>query len=352
MSCGSVQAQPQQKTSVAAISYLNHALNVMQQNSLRRKSIDWVKLRQETVDQASGAEGPADTYEAIRFALQQLGDHHSFLQLSSPELQAKDKEARERRHDANSLSGPGEKWPPSPYIDRQNPSGSIQEIAGATIASVVVPGLFNPDDGQMHVYAEALGKTIAKLAEKHPTGWIIDLRGNLGGNMWPMLAGIGPLEGTGVLGSYIDADGNKDTWFYGADGAGAQLHTGGRKILCWTPSEPAIFKTPQIVAVLIDHGTASSGEAIAVSFQGRPLSRTFGRPTHGQTTANEGFVLEDGANLVLTTSVEADRNGKRYLDGLDPDVKLPEQAHLPALGEIDPMTGSAVTWIKSVSGRY
>lgn len=351
MFCGNVQAQPEQQTSGAAISYLNHALDVMQQNSLHRKSIDWPKLRPEAVDQATGAQSPADTYEAIRFALQKLGDHHSFLQLSSPALQAKDKEARERRHDVKSPSGPGEKWPPSPYIDRRNPSGSIQEIAGTRIASIVVPGLFNPDDGQMHVYADELGKTIAKLAAKRPTGWIIDLRGNLGGNMWPMLAGIGTLEGTGILGSYIDADNNKDTWFYDTDGSGAHLHTGGRTILCWIPSQPISFKTPQIVAVLIDHGTASSGEAIAVSFQGRPLSRSFGRPTHGQTTSNDGFMLEDGANLVLTTSVEADRTGKLYPDGVNPDVELPEQSHLPTPGQIDPMTASAAEWIKSMAGH-
>lgn len=351
MCCGNVLAQPEQPTSGAAMSYLNHALDVMQQNSLHRKSIDWVKLRQETLDQAAGSQSSADTYEAIRSALQKLGDHHSFLQLSSAELQAKDKEARERRHDLRTPSGPGEKWPPSPYIDRRIPGGSIQEIAGAKIASVVVPLLTNPDDGQMHVYADTLGKTIAALAEKHPAGWIIDLRGNLGGNMWPMLAGVGPLEGPGVLGSYVDADNNKDTWFYEADGAGAHMHTGGRTILCWVPSQPVSFKTPPIVAVLIDHGTASSGEAIAVSFQGRPLSKSFGRFTHGQTTSNDGFLLEDGANLVLTTGVEADRTGKIYLDGINPDVELPEESHLPNAGTVDPMTAAAAAWIISVAGQ-
>ncbi len=239
----------------------------MQQNSLHRKSIDWMKLRQETLAQATGAQTSADTYEAIRSALQRLGDHHSFLQLSSPELQAKDKQARERRHDVNTSSVPSEKWPPSPYIERRTPCGSMQEIAGASIASVVVPVLVNPDDSQMHVYADTLGKIIATLADKHPTGWMIDLRGNLGGNMWPMLAGVGPLEGTGILGAYIDADNNRDTWFFDTDGAGALTHDGKRTILCWIPSQPISFITPQIVAVLMDHGTASSGEAIAFRFK-------------------------------------------------------------------------------------
>jgi len=350
MYCGSILAEPEQQASGVAISYVNHALDVMQQNSLHRKSINWPKLRQETLDQAAGSQIPPDTYDAIRFALRKLNDHHSFLQLS-PELQAKEKEARARRM-TKPVTEPGsEKWPPSPYIDRRTPGGSIQEIAGARIATIVVPGLFNPDDGQMHVYADVLNKTISRLGAKHPTGWIIDLRGNLGGNMWPMLAGVGPLEGTGILGAYIDADNNKNIWFYGADGAGAQLHDGRRQILCWVPAPSISFKTPQIVAVIIDHGTASSGEAIAISFQGRPLSRSFGRPTHGQTTSNDGFVLEDGASLVLTTSVEADRTGKIYLDGINLDIELPEESHLPVPGTVDPMTEAAAAWIKSVAAH-
>ena len=40
----------------------------------------------------------------------------------------------------------------------------------------------------------------------HPynIGWIVDLRGNGGGNMWPMLAGIGPILGEGIAGYFID----------------------------------------------------------------------------------------------------------------------------------------------------
>lgn len=303
------------------------------------------------MERAEGSQTPADTYDAIRFALGKLGDHHSFLQLS-PELQAKEKEARAKRKGPPALETGSEKWPPSPYIDRHSPGGGIEKIDGIRVARIVVPDLINPADGEMHSYADVLGRTMAKLAAEHPTGWIIDLRGNLGGNMWPMLAGVGPLEGTGVLGSYIDADQNKDTWFYGPAGAGAQTHDGKRHILCWIPAQPISFRTPQIVAVLIDHGTASSGEAIAISFQGMPRSRSFGRKTHGQSTANDGFPLEDGANLVLTTSVEADRTGKIYLDGITPDVELPEETQMPAPGNVDPMSQVAAAWIKSTAERH
>ncbi len=51
-------------------------------------------------------------------------------------------------------------------------------------------------------------------------GWIVDLRDNPGGNMWPMVAGLGPILGEGVLGFFVDPDSVVDTWTY-ADGASA-----------------------------------------------------------------------------------------------------------------------------------
>jgi carboxyl-terminal processing protease len=343
-------AQSEQSSS-AAINYLNHALDIMEEKSFRRQSVDWVKLRRVALEQATGAQSPADTYEAIRVALRSLGDRHSFLQLSSADLKAKDKEARARRQDAKPAQAPGEKWPPSPYIERHSPSGSMEIIDGISIATVIVPAFEQTDDGQMHVYAETLRSEVARLAEKRPAGWIVDLRGNLGGNVWPMLAGVGPLAASGTLGAFVDANGNKDSWFVAGDGSGVNTHDGKRQIFCWTPPKPISFTTPPIVAVLVDRGTASSGEAVAIAFQGSPHSKLLGRPTHGQSTSNEGFPLPDGANLVLTTAVEADRNGRIYIDGIVPDVALAEETGLSAPGTIDPMTRAAADWIKSVAAH-
>jgi carboxyl-terminal processing protease len=347
--CVRSNSQSDAQISAQARAYLNQAVDIMQQSSIKKKSIDWTQLRSETMSRAAGAQTTADTYEAIRFALRNLNDHHSFLQLS-PELRAEDKAARERRQDAlpAALS---EKWPPSPYIDRRQPGGTMELVDGVSVAKIVVPLFEGTDDRSMQVYAETLQAAVEKLADQKPAGWIVDLRGNLGGNMWPMLAGVGSLEGAHEVGFVIDAEKRKDSWFYDADGVGIDTADGKRQITLATPAPIAALKDPPIVAILIDRGTASSGEAIAVSFQGRPQCRSFGRHTHGQTTANQGFELSDGANLVLTTGVEADRTGRVYLDGIAPDVELPEERNIPAAGTIDPMTRAAVAWIKSLSAN-
>ena len=66
------------------------------------------------------------------------------------------------------------------------------------------------------------------------------------------------------------------------------------------PANPA-------VAVLVDNGVASSGEATFIAFRRRANTRSFGVATCGLSTANRGFVLSDGALLTLTVSVMADR---------------------------------------------
>src|SRR5690349_11374713 len=74
------QDSPQGISSAARI-YLEQALNLMQQHALNKSSLDWPHLRESTFARASHAKITADTYPAIVFALTQLKETHSFLQL-------------------------------------------------------------------------------------------------------------------------------------------------------------------------------------------------------------------------------------------------------------------------------
>jgi C-terminal processing protease CtpA/Prc len=77
------------------------------------------------------------------------------------------------------------------------------------------------------------------------------------------------------------------------------------------------------VAVLTNSGTAASGELVAMSFLGRPGTRSFGEGTCGMTRANRSFDLGDGAVLYLVSAIEADRNGHEYgWVSLVPDEQL------------------------------
>lgn len=140
-------------------------------------------------------------------------------------------------------------------------------------------------------------------------GWMLDLRQNSGGNMWPMLLGAGPLlhgsveESTPV--GYFSDGRNTQPWFYrnGTVGAGHQVHVA-------LGAEGYVLKRPgSPVAVLQSGRTASSGEAIVLALRGRRNSRSFGFPTAGYSTGNNPVTLVDGSLLVLTGTVMKDRNG-------------------------------------------
>ena len=212
-----------------------------------------------------------------------------------------------------------------------------------TFALVVVTKCFPETDRQFIAYETNLQRIVADLDKSHPAGWIVDLRGNVGGNMWPMLAGIGPVLGEGDhLGEFFTLD-SHSTWKY-RNGVAAEIE-GGKEEPC-----PAVAGTPYKlagtpkVAVLIDRGTGSSGEAIAIAFRGRRETRFFGEHTQGASTSNDVVRLSDGAAMWLTIGVDADRTGKQYMEGFDPDdvIRLGDKV-LP--DDQDPVLQGALRWL-------
>lgn len=147
----------------------------------------------------------------------------------------------------------------------------------------------------------------------------MDLRSNTGGDIYPMIAGIGPVLGEGVCGYFVvPASADSDVripWSY-ANGASYFSKTelvsiGG------VPYNLKEILPP--VAVLIGPSTISAGEATAISFEGRKRTTFLGQPSAGMTTGNSTFVLSDGAILVLATALEADRTGRVYNGAISPN---------------------------------
>lgn len=324
------------------IAYLNRALDVMQARSLRRNYIDWTRLRKETLARAAHAEITVDTYDAIRFALASLDDHHSSFHPAPAleDLEAKRKALRQPAPQPASQPAPS-----SPFIGRYEPEGRLATFGGKTFALVVVTKCFPENDRQFIAYETKLQRIVADLDASHPAGWIVDLRGNVGGNMWPMLAGIGPVLGEGDhLGEFFTLD-SHSTWKY-RNGVAAEIEDG--KENAYPPVAGPPYKlvgTPR-VAVLIDRGTGSSGEAIAIAFRGRPETRFFGDHTQGASTANDVVKLSDGASMWLTIGVDADRTGKQYMQGFDPDEVIHVGDKIPP-DDQDPVLQGALRWLSS-----
>jgi carboxyl-terminal processing protease len=305
-----------------AAAFLDNAIDIMRQHDLHGQGVDWTELRTEAFKRAGGAFNPIDTYPAIYWALVQMGDPGSHLRLPPglyPDqialLQQAEKEAL-----TNAPGGPRvDNSIPTAFTSRRLPEGHVITVQGRNFGYVVLPRCSAKDNDGLLLYAADIRRILTDIAAQNPKGWIVDLRGNTGGNMWPMLTGIGPVLGDGPAGSFVAADGNV-TWFY-QDGKTGTRNPGGVETVSLTLDEEPALRTPSPapVAVLVDSSTASSAEAITIAFHGRPDTRFFGTHTAGKSTAVQPFKLDDGAELYLTTAIDADRSGKSYPDGFTPD---------------------------------
>jgi carboxyl-terminal processing protease len=278
--------------------YLSHALDIIQENALNSTKVDWDKVRATALMAAKDAKSPADTYKTIEYVLGELGDHHSFFM--TPDAAA----------DLNN----------STTTDYMAPSGKLLE---GRLGYVLLFGFRAQKEEEMNKYADQLQNIIIDLSKQDVCGWIVNLRYNTGGNMWPMIAGLGALIGEGKLGAFKNINDPSFDWYY-RDGQSWMGDTPVAKV-----SHPEFILDPDEnpVAVLIGSQTASSGEITAISFRGRPNTQFFGKPSRGLTTVNNGFLLGDGAEIVLTVGIDVDRNGQEYGGSIDPDVvtSKPEQ---------------------------
>jgi len=317
-----------------ASSYLTAALDTIEAYHIDRKEVEWPSFRQAVRKRAQDAESPADTYGAIRFALNRLDDHSSF----------------EPPADAPSQKRDGSPPPGALSLVLANVPASARTTdvlgvrLGSSVGYVHLPA-FSGGEQAATTFANEIQTTLQRVDSTTVCGWIVDLRENSGGNMWPMLAGIGPVVGEGHLGSFVYPDSDTLKWFY-EDGASVY---GDQTVISvsGSPYEPHAASPP--VAVLLGRQTASAGEAVAVAFQGRPRTRTFGHPTWGLTTAIAVFPLRDGAELNLAVAPFVDRTGTRYRGPIVPDVR----GNNPPSGEPtlnDDIVRTAERWIERHPG--
>jgi hypothetical protein len=250
--------------------YLDTALDLLQRHSVESAKADWPKLRGKAHRTIANARRPSDAHAAIRQVIRALGNPHTGLQTS----------------------------PAGGAAVREVPGG---RMIGST-AHVKLPPT-SSDDGETYVNS---GRHLMRdLIAARPSSWVVDLRGNGGGDMHPMLTVVAPLLGEGRTGSFVHPDGTATQWGI-RDG-----HVyNGERISFPQVEMPRAGSGP--VAVLVDGHTASSGEAVLLAFTGAQNARSFGRPTTGLATANSVFVLPDGARLAITTAYLADRTGRTY----------------------------------------
>lgn len=284
--------------------YLNEMLDYMEENHINRKSIDWPAFRLAVQQKGAGAETIADADESIIYAFELLNDQTSFLITNQ----------------GKSLTFT------TPCTDAAAPEVNVP----ADIGYIKIPP-FGNSGVNAAIFAEKMHGEINAQDKADLKGWIVDLRGNTGGNMWPMLAGIGPVLGEGTIGYFIDSNDVKSAIEYKG---GAALYDGVAVVAVSFPY--TLLSTNSKVAVLVDHATTNAAESVAIAFIGKTNTRSFGPLTCGRAGGNQTFSMSDGSILYLTVAFLADRSETEHRGELQPDEVVDD----PAL-----IFDKAVDWI-------
>ena len=159
----------------------------------------------------------------------------------------------------------------------------------------------NADEGVKYA------QTVLERVPDDVRGVVIDLRGNTGGNMYPMIAAVHRFLPDDVV---LRFRSRKRT---------QQLTV---SFILRVARVEARDTIDCPVALLTDDYTASSGEATLICFRGLEKARVFGAPTAGYASANAPFPMPDGSKLVLTTSCDVARTGEEFCDDpIAPDVQ-------------------------------
>ena len=175
------------------------------------------------------------------------------------------------------------------------------EIMEDGIAFIKLPHFMgNHEDGVKYA------NTVLNAIPDDLQGVVIDLRGNRGGNMHPMIAAVHRFLPDDVILKFQTRNYCKKInvkYVLQIAGVTQQTH----------------IECP--VAILTDSMTASSGEAVLICFRGMENARTFGSPTAGYASCNQPFGLPDGSQLVLTIGADVARTDEVFCDDpIQPDV--------------------------------
>jgi hypothetical protein len=178
-----------------AEAYLANAVALIQKKHINSGSADWRTIRGTAELQISEARTTADTYGAIRAVLAALGEKHSFLVEPRPQV----------RSPAGPVAGPSPKAPPLPKW----------RLVAGRFGLVQLPELDTLGGGREDTgprYTAELKAGLTAMDKGPLCGWIVDLRENGGGNMWPMLLGLDPLLGNRPFGYFVAQQGVIVPW--------------------------------------------------------------------------------------------------------------------------------------------
>lgn len=300
-------------------------------NSILRTTVEWTQIDEAFQEQIHTAKSLKDTMNCFVFVLKQLNDYHTQIFLN------------------NEYYGYYPSFEDSVLIrlktlsDRS--SSSINQIHSEIISKEIgyirVPTMQVYNQLQINNYAQSMADKITELSKNCKNGFIIDLRLNGGGNVYPMLSGLSLFMGNKTIGYETDVDEQVvRSWV---------LENGNFVIGGYPSTNIKVERFLNLdsipIVVIIGPVTRSSGSMTAIAFKGRPNTIFIGEPTaNGYTTSNGYFQFASNLTLNFATNYVADRNKNIYKTTVNPDIIISHGDNFDHLME-DKKIQFAINWL-------
>ena len=253
------------------VRYVKKAIRIMDKHGIYAQGPEWEKAKEEAL--AAQPSSLEEAQEIVNQAGKVAGGKHTYL-MTSQEVENFE------------------------TTDWEMPTIELLEDR---LALIKLPEFSGNKEDELK-YANTVLNTIPDTLR----GVIIDLRGNQGGNMYPMIAAVHRFLPDDVILKFSTRRWPMDvttSFVVKYVGIAKQEH-----IVC-------------PVALLTDEQTASSGEAVLLCFRGLTNTRTFGTPTAGYASGNKVYRLPGGSQLALTIGEDIARTGEAFCDDpIAPDV--------------------------------
>jgi carboxyl-terminal processing protease len=165
-------------------------------------------------------------------------------------------------------------------------------------------------------------QTVERLAERNPSGWVLDMRGNPGGYLDGAVAVASQFIDNGVVLYEQRRNGERE-----------EVRTRGRSRAVSGP-----------MVILVDKGTASAAEIVAAALRDNGRARLIGEQTFGKGSVQAVHRLSDGSALRLTVARWLTPTGEPIQGvGLTPDIAVVTTAG------VDTVLDEAVNYVRQQS---
>lgn len=315
---------------------LDSIISITKRHSIYSNNVEWDKLEYSIYKAVLTNE--TDTFKAIKPAislmLDEMGDNHSYIQYGKSVIERANKVDLIARINKPTIEA----------VQKSKPTEIRTHKFSNNVGYIQLPGMnIAPEDATVKIneLGQLLRDALCSLNPEKLNGIIVDLRLNTGGNMYPMLAGIAPLLGDGLAGSFVKNGAIMSNW---------EIHNGNifsdNKQITAVKNNCSPNKTIKI-AVLVGAATGSSGEVTAISFIGKNNTRLFGEPTAGLVSANAQMKVNEQIYYYISSAYIMDRNGTEYKSSINPHVQILNGDDFENLDNDAKVIG-ALKWIKAV----